>query len=70
MKLGEEIIVTERGKPVARIVPVATALAERMEALEQAGLVAWNGRRLPALKPGVRVRGRRTVAELLLEDRE
>jgi hypothetical protein len=43
---------------------------ERMQELVQAGLIAWNGRKLPALTPAARTRGERTVANLLLDDRE
>jgi len=33
-------------------------------------LVAWSGRKLTPVAPVARMRGQRTVAELLLEDRE
>jgi len=38
--------------------------------LTQAGLVAWNGEKLPPLAPVAKAKGKKTVAELLLEDRE
>jgi prevent-host-death family protein len=42
VKAGEEVVVTERGTPIAKIVPLAgphTALPASLAALEQAGLV-------------------------------
>lgn len=70
VKTGGTVLITERGKPVARIVPVGRTLSERVRPLEQAGLLAWNGKKLGPLQPVARVRGRRTVADLLIEDRE
>lgn len=66
---GETVTITRHGKPVGRIVPVEATLEARLEALEQAGLLAWNGERLPSLAPAVHTTGVVTVAQLLVEDR-
>ena len=42
----------------------------RVQELVQAGLLAWNERKLAPMPPVVRTRGERTVADLLLKDRE
>jgi prevent-host-death family protein len=68
-KAGEIVEITERGKPVGRIVPVASSLEERIEAARRSGLVSWNGQKLKTLKPVVRLSPKRTVAELVVEDR-
>lgn len=50
VKAGEEIIVTERGTPVARIVPVVDRLTgepKRLASLERSGLVRLGGGRIP-----------------------
>jgi len=50
VKAGEEVIVTERGTPIARIVPFAgppTSLPASLAALEQAGLVTRGVGRVP-----------------------
>lgn len=50
VKAGEEIIVTDRGKPVARLVPLERSGAEipaRLLQLERAGLVRIGKGRLP-----------------------
>ena len=70
VKMGGTIVVTEHGRRVARLVPEADSLAERIDALRDAGSIQWSGRRLRAMKPAVRVRGKRTVADIVVENRE
>ncbi|HEY4575544.1 MAG TPA: type II toxin-antitoxin system prevent-host-death family antitoxin [Thermoanaerobaculia bacterium] len=73
LQKGDILVVTRRGRPVARILPVElpeVPVDEKMELVIAAGLGSWNGRRLPADAPTVTVRGPKTVAELLLEDRD
>ncbi len=50
VKAGEEVVVTERGKPIAKIVPLsrnASTQFSRLAALERAGLVKIGSERLP-----------------------
>jgi len=50
VKAGEEVVVTERGTPIAKIVPMAAPLAAplaSLTALEQAGLVKQGSGRVP-----------------------
>lgn len=50
VKAGEEVIVTERGKPIARITPMpadSASLPFHMRELERAGLVRLGSGRLP-----------------------
>jgi prevent-host-death family protein len=70
VKSGKTIVVTEHGQPVARLVPEGMSLRDRVEALRRAGAIAWSGRRLRRAKPAGKVRGDRTVAELIVENRE
>jgi len=70
VKTGGTIIVTEHGHPVARLIPEAASLRERLEALVRTGEILWNGQRLPRAKPVARVLGKRTVADLVSENRE
>lgn len=69
VKAGEVVEIAERGKPIGRIVPVSVLLEEAVRALCESGLVQWSGRRLQDRAPVAKVRGKRTVAELLVEDR-
>jgi prevent-host-death family protein len=51
VKAGEEILVTERGRPVAKLVPVTgpeQADDDRIAALERAGVLRAGDRPLPA----------------------
>lgn len=52
---GESVDVTDRGRPVARIVPVATG---HLEALIQSGLARPSRRRVTDLDPPIASRGR------------
>jgi prevent-host-death family protein len=70
VKLGDSVVITERGKPVGRIVPISPSLEARLQDLAEAGLTAWSGRKLSPMAPVARTRGQQTVADLLLEDRE
>ena len=70
VKRGDVLVITQRGKTVARIVPVTLSAQARARELVKARLVNWNGRRLPPIKPVARARGARTVSDLVLENRE
>jgi prevent-host-death family protein len=67
---GEAVVVTERGVPVARIVPVSPRLDERLAAMQDAGAASWSGRKPAPRKPVVKARGGRSVADVLVRDRE
>ncbi len=50
VKAGEEVLVTDRGKPVARIVPLERAVTEmppHLLAMERAGLVRLGAGTIP-----------------------
>jgi prevent-host-death family protein len=70
VRSGGTIVVTEHGRPVARMIADASSLRERLDALSNAGGILWSGRRLKPTKPVARVRGRKTVADLISENRE
>ncbi len=69
-KAGESVEIMERGTPIGRIIPTALPVRDRIEAMAQSGLLLWNKRKLRSMEPLARVRGKRTVAGLLVEDRE
>ena len=70
VRAGGTIVVTDHGQPVARIIPEALSLRDRVDALRKAGAVAWSGRPLRPAKPAGKVRGGKTVADLVVENRE
>jgi prevent-host-death family protein len=69
VKSGRTIVVTEHGQPVARIIPEAISFRERIDALRKSGSIAWSGRRLRPAKPVAKVRAGRTIADLVVENR-
>lgn len=69
VKQGRTLVITEHGKPVGRIIPQAQSLEERLEELQKAGLVRRGRQRLSPSKPVVRMRGKKTIAEVIVEDR-
>jgi prevent-host-death family protein len=70
VRAGRTIVVTDHGQPVARIIPEGVSLRERVEALRKAGAIAWSGRRLRSAKPAGTLRAGKTVADLVVENRE
>ncbi len=70
VRAGRTIVVTDHGQPVARIIPETASLREPVEALRKASAIAWSGRRLRPAKPAGKIRGTRTVADLVVENRE
>jgi prevent-host-death family protein len=70
VQAGEIVEIAERGKPIGRIVPVEQRLAERIEVWRQSGLIRWNDRKLRPMLPVAGAREGRSVAQLLVENRE
>ncbi len=70
VKAGEEIIITEHKKPVARIVPPERSVPEAITNLVREGSASWSG-----LKPGmalaVKPGDKRaiTISDIVIEDR-
>jgi prevent-host-death family protein len=71
VKAGEAITVTDRGRPIARLVPVEPpAIPPRLAELLASGQVRWNGQPLPPLRPLPVAPGDKTMAQLIAEGRE
>jgi len=75
VKVGNEVLITDRGKPVARLVPVGTNFRGRRESLavmERQGLIKLGSSRLPkgfwGMQRGEDPKG--IVLKGLLEERE
>ena len=54
-KVGESVVITERGIPIGRIVPIGEHLDERFAAMQQVGRAEWSGRRLAPMAPVAKV---------------
>jgi prevent-host-death family protein len=70
VKNGQSIVITDHGKPVGRILPVAMSLEERVEVLRKAGLVEWSGKKLRRIKPPAVNRGDKLVSDIVVELRD
>lgn len=70
VKEGNVVILTERGKPIGQISPIPTSLQERRRKLLESGFVKWSGRKLKPRKPTTKLRGNKTMADLVIEGRE
>ena len=72
---GESVVITDHGVPIGRIVPIGQDragrdLGGRLAAMREAGLAQWSGHKLRRRKPVAKLLGRKTVAQLLVADRE
>lgn len=67
---GKTVIITDHGRPVGRLSPVEQPFDERLKALQNAGLVAWNGKKLKPVTPAAVNRGEQQVSDILVELRE
>lgn len=70
VRTGATIVVTDQGRRVARLVPEPESLRDQIDTLRNAGSIQWSGRRLRRTKAVARLRGKRTVADILVENRE
>ncbi len=70
VKAGASLVITEHGKPVGQLMPIGTSVDARLRRLAEADIVAWSGRKFQPKAPKAALRGHKTIAELLLEDRE
>ena len=69
VKMGEAIVITDHGQPVGRIVPADQPLEAKLQAMIEAGSLAWSGQKLEPTVPVAQVQGEGSVADLLVEDR-
>ena len=67
---GESVVITDRGLPIGPIVPIGQDLEQRLVAMRETGMALWSGQKLRHRKPVGKLIGRKTVAQLLVEDRE
>ena len=67
---GQVVVITDHGKPVGRIIPDHTSVEERARELVKAGLVAWNGKKLPRRKPVAVNRGDKPASDIVVEMRD
>jgi prevent-host-death family protein len=67
---GHTIIITSHGKPIAHLTPSKEELAERIKSLQEAGLIAWNGKKPSVRHPKVINTSNKLLSDLVVEMRE
>ena len=67
---GNIIIITSHGKPVGRLLPVEKTLKEKLTNLINAGMGAWNGKKLQPIPFQAQNKGDIQVSDLLVDMRE
>lgn len=70
VKQGETVTVTERGRPVAELIPAhSSALRQRFEPMIRAGLLRWGGGKPRGLTRPIRAKGGASASRIVIEDR-
>jgi prevent-host-death family protein len=70
VKAGEQMVVVERGKPVAKVVPSEpSAIPEALAAFLREGGASWAGGKPQGTSKPPRISGK-PLSDLVLEDRE
>jgi prevent-host-death family protein len=70
VKDGNSLVITDRGKPVGRVIPEASSARDRMLELAQSGYMAWNGRKPHIKAPRLKLKGKgKTMSDLIVEGR-
>ena len=70
VKTGQTVIITEHGRPIGRLTPVEQPMETRLKALQDAGMIAWNGRKIKPIPPVAINDSNKQVADILLEMRD
>jgi len=69
VKAGHSVVITDHGKTIGRIIGAKASLESRSAELVQAGIIAWNGRKMAPGKPAVRAHGNGNVADIVAGNR-
>ena len=67
VKEGETVVVTERGKPIARIVPIG--IPEHIAKLIAKGTVSWSGRPFRPPRERIKLTPGPSISDYISEDR-
>lgn len=67
VKMGHTVVITLHGKPVAQLTPTKEELIDRVKALQTAGLVAWNGKKLKPSKPVLINKSKKLASDIYME---
>lgn len=66
VRLGEEIVVTDRGKEIARVIPISRE-RNAVKRLVESGRASWTGGKPEGIR-GIKIKGK-PLSKTVLEDR-
>jgi prevent-host-death family protein len=74
VRMGKEVVITDRGKPVAQLTRVKPTAETEEEVIARINALPWvrpgNGKKVKGAKRPIRLKpGDKTAAEMVLEDR-
>lgn len=75
VRTGKEVVITDHGRPVARLTPAKAAVEEtEADVIKRIEALPWvrsgNGKKVKGAKRPIRMKpGDKTAAEMILEDR-
>lgn len=64
---GHTIIITSHGKSIAQIAPTREELMDRVKMLQDAGLIAWSGKKLKPAKPVAVNKSKKLASDIYIE---
>ena len=70
VKEGQTVLITERGKPIGRIIPEGEPLEDRLSKIVSAGLAEWSGKQLEPRQPTLSNQSETLISDLVSEGRE
>jgi antitoxin (DNA-binding transcriptional repressor) of toxin-antitoxin stability system len=70
IEAGATVVITERGKSVGRITAIQPSSDAKLKDLAKSGLFRWSGKRFAPEAPRIKLRRRRKISDLVLENRE
>jgi prevent-host-death family protein len=70
VKQGQTIVITDHGQPVGRILPIGQTLDEKLQALREAGLLEWSGKKLQRFDSPVINSSGKLASDLVVEMRD
>jgi antitoxin (DNA-binding transcriptional repressor) of toxin-antitoxin stability system len=69
-QIKKDIIITDHGKSIAKVVPIQSTVEERLHKMVEAGQAEWNGKILKPYQPIAVNKGDRQLSDLVVENRE
>jgi prevent-host-death family protein len=70
VRRGQTIVITDHGEAVGRILPIEEDIHQQIAAMQAAGMLAWNGKKLGPLPSPVVNRSGKLASDLVAEMRE